>query len=417
MTAPNDITWLGETTARAQYTRFGIRFPDRRSHLYILGQTGTGKTTLLLNIARQDICAGRGIAVIDPHGDFVERLATGIPEHRKDDLVYLNVPDPNQPYGYNPLQYVGPAHRSLAASGLLEAFHKLWPDAWGQRMEHILRNALLALLESEGHSLLDVLRILRDNDFRRSVARDLENEVVRDFWLKEYEKYSYRLRADAVVPIQNKVGAILADPVLRRILTAAEKPLRIRTLIDKRTILLVNLARGRLGTDSSHLLGALLVTVLGLAAYSRSDTSENDRQDYGVIVDEFQNFTTKAVADMASELRKFRLHLILANQYIDQLDSDIRDAVLANAGTLISFRVGPRDAQLLEKEYEPYFSRKDLLYLPNHHIYLKLMIDGAPSRPFSAATLPSDGFDCSNRENFGYHTGAGSGVGVTIRRN
>ena len=386
MSRPEDITWLGETTARARFTRFGIRFPDRRCHLYILGQTGTGKTTLLESVAMQDIATGRGIAIVDPHGDLVARVAGQIPPEREDDVVYLDAPDPHQPYGYNPLQYVAPDRQALAASGLLEAFKKLWSDAWGQRMEHILRNALLALLESEGHTLRHVLTILRDKSFRRSVVRDLKNEVVRDFWLVEYEKYSYRLRADAVVPIQNKVGAMLADPILRRILTESPKPLRFRSLIDRNTILLVNLAKGRLGGDSSHLLGALLVTTLGLAAYSRADIPESERRDYGVIVDEFQNFTTKSIADMASELRKFRLHLILANQYIDQLDPDIRGAVLGNAGSLILFRVGPRDARILESEFEPRVSAIDLMYLPNYEIYLKLMIDGAPSRPFSART-------------------------------
>jgi hypothetical protein len=302
------------------------------------------------------------------------------------------VPDPSQPYGYNPLKRVAPEKRALAASGMLEVFHKAWGErAWGQRLEHILRNALLALLEQPEATLLDILRLLRDDVFRKEVARNTANRQVKGFWLYEFPKYSYRYRADAIAPIQSKVGAFLSDPTLFRILTKPERMLHIRKLMDEGKILLVNLAKGKLGEDSTALLGGLLVTTIGLAAFSRADTPEEGRRVFYVYLDEFQNFTTQSMANMLSELRKYRVGMIVAHQYLYQLDEAIRYAVLGNAGTLLSFRLGPKDAAFMAQEFEPRFKTVDLLNLPNYHIYLKLMIDGMPSQPFSAVTLmPSD---------------------------
>jgi hypothetical protein len=358
--------------------------------MYVLGKTGTGKSTLLETLIRQDIVAGHGMCLIDPHGDLVERVAASVPPERAGALSYLNLPDPAQPYGYNPLRKVHLSLIPLAASGLIEAFKKHWPDAWGVRMEHVLRNAVYALLEMKAATLADILRLLRDKEYRRQVVDQTSNEQVKMFWKEEFEHYSYRYRADAVAPIQNKVGALLADPTLNRLFTAPLKPLRIRRLMDESGILLVNLARGRIGEDSAGLLGSMLVTTIGLAAFSRADIAEGARHPFFVYLDEFQNFTTASVATMISELRKYKVGLVLANQHLTQLSDEIREAILGNVGTLISFRVGPHDAVLLAREFGDRFSPNDLMNLPNYHIYLCLMIDGAPSRPFSATTITAD---------------------------
>ena len=381
------LATFATTNARHNRVPFGIQYRDRYSHVYTVGHTGTGKTTLLETLLRQDIAHGYGLSLIDPHGDLADRVRQVIPEHRQADVYYLDVADPHQPYGYNPLKFVAKDRRPLAAAGLLEVMKKTWQDSWGQRLEHILRNAILALLDTPDATLTDILRLLDDKAYRTEVMQRVDNERVRDFWLSEYAKYSYRLRADAVVPIQNKIGAFLADPILRRVLINPEQPLSIRQLMDDDKILLVNLAKGRFGEDSASLLGGLLLTTIGLAAFSRADTPERDRVPHFLFVDEFQHFTTLALANMVSELRKYRVGLVVAHQYLAQLEPAIRHAVVGNAGTFISFRVSAKDAPYIAAELAPQFRPQDLVHLPNHHIYLKLMIDGAPSLPFSANTL------------------------------
>src|SRR5581483_1359378 len=358
------------------------------SHIYIIGKTGTGKSTLLEHMALQDALYGRGFALIDPHGDLVDRVAQRIQHHRRKDLMYLDASDPSQPYGYNPLRHVRKDRIALAASGLMEVLKKMWPDAWGVRMEHILRNVLMALLEQPHSSLDDVLRIFTDKSFRLEVARSVTNEPVRRFLEKEFERFSFGYRTDGTAPIQNKIGAFLSGPLVRRIVTAPKIDLRIRQIMDERNILLVNLAKGKIGEDSASLLGGLLVTTIGLAAYTRAVIEARERQDFFVYVDEFQSFTTLALSNMLSELRKYRVGFIMAHQYMHQLENDIRHAVLGNAGTLISFRLGGEDAPYFAREFRNRFSETDLMQLENHHMYLKLMIDGMPSKAFSAMTLP-----------------------------
>jgi type IV secretory pathway TraG/TraD family ATPase VirD4 len=395
LSSSNPVTFFARTLFRDQRQRFGIKRNDRLSHIYVIGKTGAGKSTLLETMMLQDISRGEGLTLLDPHGDLVERIARAIPPERRKDMIYFDVSDPEQPFGYNPLKRVAPEKRSLAASGILEVFRKTWGErAWGQRMEHILRNALLLLLDQPEATLADLLKLFRDESFRKDAAKNCGNEQVRDFWLLEFPKYSRefpkysRFAAEAVAPIQSKVSAFLSDPTLCRVLTAPKQPIHIRKLMDEGKILLVNLAKGKLGEDSASLLGGLLVTTIGLAAFSRANIPEHDRRAHWLYVDEFQSFTTLSLANMLSELRKYKVGMTLAHQYLHQLDPDIRHAVLGNAATLIAFRLGAQDAAAIAQEFDPVFSGTDVLTLPNYHIYLKLLIDGEPSKPFSATTLP-----------------------------
>lgn len=387
MSADPHITYFGRTNGREPFKRFGIKAHDRLSHISILGKTGTGKSTLLETLATQDIVAGNGFGVIDPHGDLAERLAHTAMAHRADDVVYVDPSDLTSPCGYNPLRRVAYERVPLAASGLLQSMKKLWPDAWGVRMEHVLRNALLALIEYGDAKLPDVLRLATDKGFQREVSRNLRNDQVREFWQKEFPAYHPLYRQQSIAPIQNKIGALLADPRLYRFFVTAPEELRFRHMMDEGKILIVNLSKGRLGEDSSHLLGAILLTTMSLATFSRAELPEESRHPFYLFVDEFQSFTTLEVANMISELRKFGVGLTLAHQHLHQLEPAIRHTVLGNAGTIISFRLGAEDAAVFAKEFAPVFDAQDLLTLPNHSTVLKLMIDDMPSKPFSATTL------------------------------
>lgn len=383
----NLVSQIGRTNGRRR-TYFGIRQEDRFFHLYVIGRTGTGKTTLMRRLAAEDILAGRGVVFIDPHGDAASALAISERTERKR-VRYWNVPDPTQPYGYNPLRRVQPGLVPLAASGLLGAMQKLWSDAWGVRMEHMLRNTLYALIEYGEATLPDILRMYTDRSFRTRVTQRLTNPQVRAFWQQEFPKMNPLYRRDAIAPIQNKVGAFLADPRLYRIFTEAPIELSFRRQMDQEEALIVNLARGSLGEDSANLLGALIISTIGVAAMSRASLPERERVPHFLYVDEFQCFTTSAVANMVSDLRKYRVALVLAHQHLHQLEPDMRHAVLANMGTQIAFRIGVEDAMVLEREFAPHFSARDLVNLQAHDVVLKLMIRGAVSRPFSATTLPS----------------------------
>lgn len=388
----NRVTYFARTNFRNEQKKFGIKKADRRSHMYVIGKTGTGKSTLLETVIRQDMENGEGLALLDPHGDLVEKILRVVPEQRRNDLVYFNVADYRNPLGFNPLENVPAEKRSLAASGLLDAFKKIWADSWGPRLEHILRNALLALLDQPEATLADVLRLLNDSDFRRAAALRVYNPHVRAFWLNEYENYPARLRAEAIAPIQNKVGAFLTNPILNSILTQPKSTFELRQVMDEGKILMVNLAKGKIGEDASALLGALLVTKIGLAGLSRADVQEESRRDFYLYMDEFQNFATLSLANMLSELRKYGVNTILSHQYLTQLDLQVRDAILGNVGTFVSFRLGLTDAEIIAREFYPVFSAKDLINLPNYHIYLRLMVDGVVSQPFSAETVASANF-------------------------
>ncbi|MDR3472612.1 MAG: type IV secretion system DNA-binding domain-containing protein [Devosia sp.] len=381
----HDISYFAETTARARFQRFGIKQADRLSHLYVIGKTGVGKSGLLELLARSDLKASRGLALVDPHGELAQRIRDAAEPGQQ--VVYLDATDPSCPFGYNPLRRVRDDKISLAASGLLETFRKLWPDAWGVRMEHVLRNSLYALLERDGSALPDILRLYADAGFRKEVTARLRNDIVRAFWKTEFGKYPERYKLEVTAPIQNKLGALLADPTLRRILVAPKVDLRFRALMDRGDVFIANFPKGQLGEDTASVLGSLLISTIGLAALSRADAPPDKRPPFFLYVDEFQAFTTLSFANMMAELRKYALGLTLAHQHLHQLDPDIRHAVLGNAGTLAVFRVGAEDAAHLAHELQPTFSVEDLINLPNRYLYLKLMIDGTPSRPFSARTL------------------------------
>jgi hypothetical protein len=381
------ITYFATTDFRHKEARFGIKRADRRAHMYVLGKTGTGKSTLLETLIRQDLSGGHGLALLDPHGDLVEKVLSGMPEERRGDLLYFDATDAAHPLGFNPLESVAAKYRPLAASGLISVFQHIWADSWGPRLEHILRNAILALLEQPSATLADVPRLLNDPAYRKQAVKQISNGQVRDFWLKEYAGYPARFRAEAVAPIQNKVGAFLSNPLIHGIVVRGRSDFRLRAVMDEGKVLLVNLAKGKIGADTATLLGSLLVSRLGLAALSRADTPEGERREFYLYLDEFHNFTTLSLAGMLSELRKYRLNLILAHQYLAQLDSRLLSAILGNVGTAISFRIGPQDAETIAREFAPEFSATDLINLPNYHVYLKLMIDGRVSIPFSAVTL------------------------------
>lgn len=383
---------IGRTNYRYTSMLFGIEQSDRFSHIYILGRTGTGKTTLLENFIYQDIKNGRGLAFLDPHGDSVAKIYSSLSPEEKSRVIYFNIPENKSGIGYNPIKPISLEKQPLAVSGIMEVFKKLWDESWGARLEHILRNCLFTLYEQPMATLADILRLLNDRKFRHAALTKVTNEQVKEFWYHEYEKYSPKFRAMAIAPIQNKVGAFLANPVINQILTSPKENLKLRKIMDEGKVLLVNLAKGKLGDDASHLLGSLLLTSLGLASYTRADIPEEERVDFSIVADEFQNFTNLAVMNMASELRKYRVGLVLANQYLHQIDKDVKEAILGNMGTLICFRLGASDAVSLEKEFYPAFDHYGLINLNNHQICIKLMMSGKPSIPFTADTLPAFGF-------------------------
>ncbi len=388
----NDITLFAKTNFRNREVPFGIRRDDRRRHMYVIGKTGMGKTTLIENMVIQDIINGHGICFVDPHGDSVEKVLQYIPANRINDVIYLNPADVDFPIAFNPLEAVDPKHKHLVASGLMGVFTKMWAGVWSPRMEYILQNTILALLDSPGNTMMGIARMYVDKIYRKKIIDNIKDPVVKSFWADEFANYQDKFRTEAVAPIQNKVGQFLSNAIIRNIVGQTKSSIDLRDVMDNKKILLLNLSKGRIGEDSSALLGAMIITKLQLAAMSRVDVPEEDRKDFYLYVDEFQNFATESFASILSEARKYRLNLIVAHQYIGQLVQDrntvVRDAIFGNVGTMITFRVGADDAEFLEKEFEPTYTMNDLVNLSKYGIYLKLMINGVASNPFSATTLP-----------------------------
>lgn len=385
---PKADVYIGRTTFRSAGILFGIQREDRFSHMYIIGKTGTGKSTFLRNLIVQDLAKGTGLAVFDPHGDLVESVLPFVPAWRRSNLVYLNVPDRRLKWTFNPFAGVPSENRALAAASMVEVFKKLWPDDWGPRLEHLLRNVVWTLLETPGASFADVPRLLVDRDFRRAAVFRVKNSEVRAFWRDEFERYSPAFRAVVVAPLQNKIGGFLTDPVLKAILAAERSSFDIEHIMDSNKVLLVNLSRGRIGEGPAALLGSLLVSSLGLSAFKRANRPTERRRDFFIYIDEFHTFATLSLATMLSELRKYRVGLVLAHQYLSQLETEVRDAVFGNAGTFMAFRVGAQDALLVKRELGEPIQPEDLNRIPNFNMYLRLLIGGEPSPPLSAISLP-----------------------------
>ncbi|SDL26382.1 AAA-like domain-containing protein [Aliiruegeria lutimaris] len=383
---PNTITKLGLGYRRYGDIPFGIRLADRMMHLYVIGQTGTGKSTLLLNSALQDARAGIGLCLVDPHGDLAAELSARLEVPH----IAWNVADPESPFGYNPVTHVSAAFRPLITSGLIDALKRQWSDAWGARMEHLLRYALLALLEQPSADIRDILRLYVEKDFRQAVVKRVSDPQVLAFWTQEFPKMNYQTAVDGVAPIANKLGAFLANPVVRKAICAPEEPLRFRRIMDRGEILIINLAKGRLGSDSANVLGGLIVSSLMNAAFSRHDLPEQQRRPFLLYVDEFHSFTTGALAAMMSETRKYGLGLVLAHQHIVQTEREVFEAVLGNAGSLLVFRTGALDAPTFAQQLGN-VAVQDLVNQPNYQAFVQLMVDGQRTPAFTATTLPPPG--------------------------
>lgn len=386
----NRITYFAETDARNKRLKFGIKAKDRTKHVYVIGKTGMGKSTLLENMAVQDIQGGEGMCFIDPHGKTADLLLEYVPKERVRDVIYIAPFDVEFPISFNVLEHVDRDKRHLVVSGLMSTFKKIWVDAWSARMEYILTNTLLALLEAPGSTLLGVNRMLSDKEYRKEIVSHVQDPSVKSFWVKEFASYTERQAAEAVPAIQNKVGQFTANPLIRNMIGQAKSSFDFREAMDQRKIVIINLSKGKIGDENMKLLGGLLVTKIYLAAMSRADVPDRVMKmlpNFYLHVDEFQNFANASFADILSEARKYKLNLTIAHQYVEQMDELVRPAVFGNVGTMIVFRVGATDAEVFEKEFAPQFTIEDLVNIGAYQIYLKLMIDGLSSVPFSARTL------------------------------
>lgn len=391
MNDPARITYFGETDARNKKVQFGIKAVDRTKHVYVIGKTGMGKSTLLENMAVQDIQHGNGFAFLDPHGGSAELLLSYIPEERRKDVMYFAPFDAENPIGFNILENIGADKRHLVVSGIMSVFKKIWVDAWSARMEYFLNNTLLALLEYPDATLLHVNKMLSDKKFRNEVIKHITDPAVKAFWVDEFGSMTDRFIAESVPAIQNKIGQFTTNPVIRNLIGQAKSTFDLRELMDNGKIIIVNLSKGRIGEQNAQLIGSMLVTKIYLAAMARAELKreEIDRlPNFYLYVDEFQSFSNDSFADILSEARKYKLNLTIAHQYVEQMEETVQHAVFGNVGTMITFRVGAQDAEVLEKEFAPVFNAEDLVNLGKFQIYLKLMIDGEGSQPFSASTIP-----------------------------
>lgn len=389
--SPDRVTYLASTDARGKVVPFGIKEKDRAKHVYIIGKTGMGKSTLLENMAIQDIQSGQGLAFIDPHGGTAEKILDYVPEDRIDDVLYFAPFDTDQPVAFNVMEDIGADKRHLVVSGLMATFKKIWVDAWSGRMEYILSNTILALLEFPNSTLLGVNRMLSDSDYRDLVVSNVKDASVRAFWVDEFANYNERYMQEAGDAIKNKVGQFTSNPLIRNIIGQPKSSFNIREMMDQKKILIVNLSKGRVGETNMALLGSMLTTRIYIAAMSRADLSApvlGKLPNFFFYVDEFQNFANDTFSDILSEARKYKLNLTIAHQYVEQMEEDVRNAVFGNVGTTVAFRVGPFDAEMLETIFMPKFTKEDLVNLGFTQIYLTLQIDGVGSQPFSARTLP-----------------------------
>ena len=392
------INFFAKTDFRSKPTIFGIREEDRRKHVYIIGKTGAGKSTLIANMAIDDIRKDRGVGIIDPHGDLCDTILNYIPKRRLNDVVYLEPFDTERPFALNVLEIHNKQHKDLISSGIVSIFSKLYKDSWGPRLEYILRNVILTLLDVPGATLPDVLALLAHDDYRKKVVSQLTDPILKSFWEKEFAKMPDKLRSEAISPIQNKVGQFVTSRMIRNILGRPKSTINLEEIMNGKKILLLNLSQGKLGEDNAALLGAMIITQIQLAAMNRAFIEEKDRQDFFLYVDEFQNFATSTFIKILSEARKYRLSLTLTNQYIEQLEEDIEHAIFGNVGTLMSFVVGARDAKPLSMEYGEMYTENDLVALGKYEVVMKLSIENMTSLPFPAITLPLPAMMNNNKE-------------------
>lgn len=392
-TPSSNITRLGRTNFRGAQQVFGILPEDRRRHVYVIGKTGMGKSTLLENMVYSDIMAGKGVGVIDPHGDLAEAVLNFIPSNRTNDVILIDPSDKDYAVAFNMLENVDPALNSIVCSGLVGIFKKIYADSWGPRLEHILRNTILTLLEYPGTTMLGITRLLSDDEYRKKIVKKISDPVVKSFWVDEFEKMQDKFKVEAISPIQNKVGQFLASPTIRNIVGQPKSTVDLRFAMDKGKIVIINLSKGKIGEDNSALLGSMFVTKFQLDAMGRANVPEKERKDFYLYVDEFQNFATESFATILSEARKYRLNLTMANQYIAQMPDEVRDAVFGNVGTVLSFQVGFDDAEYISQQYAEEVLPSDLVSLSKYSSYMRLLIDGMPSHTFSLATLPPPIFD------------------------
>ena len=383
-----ELTTLGRTNFRGSRHLFGIKKLDRRRHMYVIGKTGMGKSTLLENMILSDIEAGRGVGVVDPHGDLADHILNYIPANRTNDVIVFDPSDREFPIAFNMLENIDSSLNSIVCSGLVGIFKKIYGDSWGPRLEHILRNTILSLLEYPNTTILGIPRILQDRDFRGRVVRKIQDPIVKSFWENEFEKMEPRQRVEAISPILNKVGQFLSSPIIRNILGQPQSAIDLRFAMDKKKIVIVNLSKGKMGEDMSSLLGAMMITKFQLDAMSRANIPEDERVDFYLYVDEFQNFATESFATILSEARKYRLNLTMANQYIAQMPDEVRDAVFGNVGTILSFQVGFDDAEYISGQYGEEALPNDLVSLSKYTAYLRLLVDGMPTKTFSMNSLP-----------------------------
>ncbi|MDD9867939.1 MAG: type IV secretion system DNA-binding domain-containing protein [Candidatus Campbellbacteria bacterium] len=390
--AEERITYIGETQTRGRLQKFGIKAKDRATHMYVIGKSGMGKSTLLENMATQDINNGEGLMLIDPHGASVETLLDIIPERRVDDVVYFAPFDTDYPIGFNIMEDVGYEKRHLVMSGLLSAFKKIWEESqWSSRMEYLLSNTILALLEYPDSTIIDVGRMYSDKIFRKDVISQIKDPQVKKYWVQDFASYTDRYAAEATPAIQNKIGQFVANPLIRNIVAQKKSTFDLREIIDNRKIFLVNISKGQIGEVNASLLGSMLTTKLYLAALSRAETSPSEMKKlprFFFYVDEFQSIANGSFTDILAEARKYKLSLIIAHQFVGQMEDEIRDAVLGNVGTIVSFRIGPLDAELLEKAFANQVLQEDLINLGFKEIYTSISIDGVATDPFYAETLP-----------------------------
>lgn len=382
----NNLNLFARTEFKNQEQIFGIRKLDRRRHMYVIGKSGTGKSTLLANMIINDLKHNEGLAVVDPHGDLIETVLNYIPRHRINDVIIFDPADPHAVVKLNLFEGGSLVHRELIASGIVSIFQKMYANSWGPRLEYILRNALLTLLSTNA-KLEDVLRILTDAKYREKIVADLDDQVLKNFWEGEFNVMQERLRTEAVSPILNKVGQFVTSPLIRNVVNTNVSSFNIEDVMNQGKILLVNVSQGKLGEDNMALLGSMIITKIQLAAMNRVYMKEEERKDFYLYIDEFQNFATTSFIKILSEARKYRLNLVLANQYMAQIPEEVKAAIFGNAGSMISFILGAGDADYMQKEFGGKYTQEDLVSLGRYQVITKLMIDGQVSHPFPAATL------------------------------